>query len=218
MHGCGSLPSATDGNSHPQLPRRLAHSGPVRGSYNIAQDPPPQPLMLPGAQGQLCQEHTVTQPTSSVPGHSYRLSADDSNCLSGASHGDSVPHGFLQGRGCPSAQSFPENSGPYGSSLASTSVGSASHTTHPVLAEAEVPSAAWHHGRHRITVTRACVSALARWRDLLWLKQGVILLDTAHRRKVVTTDASNKGWGTLCEGKPTFVLWSERSRACTSTA
>ncbi len=46
MHGCGSLPSATDGNLHPQLPRRLAHSGPVRGSFNIAQDPPPQPQMF----------------------------------------------------------------------------------------------------------------------------------------------------------------------------
>ncbi len=53
-----------------------------------------------------------------------------------------------------------------------------------------VPSAAWRHGRHRVMVTRACVSALARWRDPFWLKQGVIL-DTAHRRKVVTTDASN---------------------------
>ncbi len=41
--------------------------------FNIAQDPPPQPLRLPGAQGQLCQEHTVTQPTSFVPRHSYRL-------------------------------------------------------------------------------------------------------------------------------------------------
>ncbi len=78
-----------------------------------------------------------------------------------------------------------------------------------------VPSATWHHGRHCITVTRACVSAPACWRDLLRLKQGVIL-DTAHRRKVVTTDASNKGWGVQCKGKPTFSLW--RSRVCTSTA
>ncbi len=49
-----------------------------------------------------------------------------------------------------------------------------------------VPSAALRHGRHRVTVTRACVLALARLRDLLWLKQGVIL-HTAHRRKVVPT-------------------------------
>ncbi len=71
-----------------------------------------------------------------------------------------------------------------------------------------VPSTAWRHGRHRITVTRACVSVLAHWRNLFWLKQGMIL-DTVHRRKVVTTEASNKGWGALCEGKPTFGLWSE---------
>ncbi len=69
-------------------------------------------------------------------------------------------------------------------------------------------SAAWCHGRHRVTVTRACVSALTHWRDPFWLKQGVIL-DTAHIRKVVTTDASNKCWGALCEGKPTFGPWSE---------
>ncbi len=47
------------------------------GGFNIAQDPPPQPIRLPRAQGQLCQEHTVTQPTSFIPGYSYRL-----NCLS----------------------------------------------------------------------------------------------------------------------------------------
>ncbi len=65
------------------------------------------------------------------------------------------------------------------------------------------------HGRHRVTVTWACVSALAHWRDPFWLKQGVIL-GMAHKRKVVTTDTSKKGWGALCEGKPTFGLWSEQ--------
>ncbi len=37
MHGCGSLPSVTDGNPHTQLPRLLAHSGPVAGAFNISQ-------------------------------------------------------------------------------------------------------------------------------------------------------------------------------------
>ncbi len=40
MHGCGSLPSETDGNPHTQLPQRLAHSGPVAGAFGIT-DPPP---------------------------------------------------------------------------------------------------------------------------------------------------------------------------------
>ncbi len=40
MHGCGSLPSETDGNRHTQLPQRLAHSGPVAGSFDMTQEPP----------------------------------------------------------------------------------------------------------------------------------------------------------------------------------
>ncbi len=71
-----------------------------------------------------------------------------------------------------------------------------------------VPAAAWRHGRHRVMVTQACVSALTSWRNPLWLERGVTL-DTVHRRKVVTTDASNKGWGALCVGKPTYGLWYE---------
>ncbi len=123
------------GNPHTPLPRQLAHFGPVAGSFDIAQDPPPQPLRLPGAQGQLCQERTVTQPTGIVPGYSYRLGADDSYGLIRASHLDSASHDFLQGRQRPSAQSFSEDAGPYGSSFTGTSAGSASYATHPFLVE-----------------------------------------------------------------------------------
>ncbi len=87
---------------------------------------------------------------------------------------------------------------PHSSRIRPFIVGSASHATHPVL----------DGSIHHVTVTQACESALAPWRDPFWLKRGVIL-DTAHRRKVVKTDASNKRWGALCEGKPTFGLWSE---------
>ncbi len=51
-------PLRTDGNPHSQLPRRLAHSGPVRGGATFAQSPPPQPLRAPGAQGQFRQGST----------------------------------------------------------------------------------------------------------------------------------------------------------------
>ncbi len=59
VHGRGSFASKTDGNPHSQLPRRLAHSGPVRGGATFTQNPPPQPLRAPGAQSQFRQKRTV---------------------------------------------------------------------------------------------------------------------------------------------------------------
>ncbi len=92
VHGRGSFPSETDGNPHSQLPRRLAHSGPVRGGATFTQNPHPQPLRVPGAQGQFRQKRTVSQPTSIVPGYS-------------------------SGHRSPT-QSVSENAGPYGRSIA----------------------------------------------------------------------------------------------------
>ncbi len=64
VHGRGSFPSETDGNPHSQLPRRLAHSGPVRGGTTFTQNPHPQPLRAPGTQGQFCQKRTPSQRVS----------------------------------------------------------------------------------------------------------------------------------------------------------
>ncbi len=166
-------------------------------------------LRLPGAQGQLCQERTVTQPTGIVPGYSYRLSADDSYCLIGTSHLDSASHCFLQGRHCLSGQSFPEDAEPYGSGTSPVlRLGLLRMRSIQFWLKQRVLAVAWRHGHHRSKVTRAGVSALTHWRHPLWLKRGVTL-DTVQRRKVVKTDASNKGWGALCEGKPTYGLWSK---------
>ncbi len=60
VHGRGSFPSETDGNPHSQLPRRLAHSGPVRGGTTFTQNPHPQPLR----RGHLQERHR--SPTQSV--------------------------------------------------------------------------------------------------------------------------------------------------------
>ncbi len=69
-----------------------------------------------------------------------------------------------------------------------------------------VPSHVWHHGRLLIRVDQACVTALAPWTNVQWMEQAVPL-GMVYRRKVVSTDASNTGWGVLCEGKPTFGHW-----------
>ncbi len=189
-----TLPSETD----TQLPQQLAHFGPVTGGFDIAQDPPPQPLRLPGAQGQLCQERTVTQPTGIVPGYSYRL---------GAERATSIQHhaaSFKEGTTRP-LKAFQKMLGLMAVVLPVVWLGLLRMQPIHFWLKQRVPVAAWRHRRHRVTVTRACVSALTCWRNPLWLKRGVTL-DTAHRRKVVTTDASNKGWGALC---PAFDLWSE---------
>ncbi len=71
-----------------------------------------------------------------------------------------------------------------------------------------VPHNAWSHRRLHIRVNQACVTALTPWKNPRWMEKGVAM-GLVHTRKVVTTDASNTGWGALCEGKPTFGHWSK---------
>ncbi|KAI2662214.1 ORF V: Enzymatic polyprotein [Labeo rohita] len=71
-----------------------------------------------------------------------------------------------------------------------------------------VPPHAWRHGRLRVKVDQTCVEALVPWKGPQWFERGVPL-GSVCRRKVVTTDASNKGWRALCDGNPAFGLWSK---------
>ncbi|KAL0204018.1 hypothetical protein M9458_002036, partial [Cirrhinus mrigala] len=72
----------------------------------------------------------------------------------------------------------------------------------------QVPSHAWRHGCLRIRVDQACVEALIPWKNSQWMERGVPL-GMVCRRKVVMTDASNTGWGALCNGKPAFGHWTK---------
>ncbi len=317
VHGRGSFPSETDGNPHSQLPRRLAHSGPVRGGTTFTQNPHPQPLRAPGAQGQFRQKRTVSQPTNIVPGYSSGLSSHESGDSVRTRSGHSETRGHLQERHRSPTQSVSENAGPYGRSIASVTAGPAPHAPPSTLVETtgstqrmasrtlayqgesglcnrvnfaksalspsqrisflgtvldsahmraviasehalaiqklaatfksdtarplkvfqrmlglmaaaspvlqlgllrmrplqrwlkpRVPHNAWRHGRLHIRVNQACVTALTPWKNPRWMEKGVAM-GLVHTRKVVTTDASNTGWGALCEGKPTFGHWSE---------
>ncbi len=130
-----SFPSETDGNPHSQLPRRLAHSGPVRGGTTFTQNPHPQPLRAPGAQGQFRQNRTVSQPTSIVPGYSSGLSSHESGDSARTRSGHSETHGHLQERHRSPTQSVSENAGPHGHSIASVTAGPASHAPPSTLVE-----------------------------------------------------------------------------------
>ncbi|CAM4657101.1 unnamed protein product [Leuciscus chuanchicus] len=74
-----------------------------------------------------------------------------------------------------------------------------------------VPLRAWSAGRVRLRVTQNCVTALNPWKAADWYQSGVDLGMTS-RRKVISTDASNSGWGALYEGRPVFGLWAASER------
>ncbi len=135
VHGRGSFPSETDGNPHSQLPQRLAHSGPVRGGTTFTQNPHPQPLRAPGAQGQFRQKRTVSQPTSIVPGYSSGLSSHESGDSARTRSGHSETRGHFQERHRSPTQSVSENAGPYGRSIASVTAGPAPYAPPSTLVE-----------------------------------------------------------------------------------
>jgi hypothetical protein len=71
---------------------------------------------------------------------------------------------------------------------------------------------AWASGRLRLKVTQNCVTALEPWKAVDWYQTGVNL-GVISKLIVVSTDASNSGWGALYEGRPTFGLWSSQEKS-----
>ncbi len=68
------------------------------------------------------------------------------------------------------------------------------------------PWTEWTSGRRSIAISR--VKALRPWCNPELFSRGVPLgLVTSH--VMVTTDASTRSWGAVCEGMPTSGLWSE---------
>lgn len=88
--------------------------------------------------------------------------------------------------------SFPEFAGPDSSCLLCGTIGHAQHAAPAVVAK---------------SVSPICVTAVAHWKDPHLYQTGV-QLGLTSRKKVVTTDASNLGWGALSEVRPAFGSWS----------
>ncbi len=197
VHGRGSLPSKTDGNPHSQLPRRLAHSGSVRGGTALTQNPPPQPLRVPGAQGQSCQERSVPQPTGIVPGNSSRLSSNESCDSTGTRSGHSETCGLFRKRHHSPPQSVSENARPHDRSIVSATVEPASHATPSALVETTGSTSRMASRTSACQGEPGLCNSPGPWKDPLWMNRGVAM-GIVCNRKVVTTDASNTGWGGRC--------------------
>lgn len=69
------------------------------------------------------------------------------------------------------------------------------------------------HGHRRVLVTTECVRALRPWRCQAFLTVGVAI-GTVTARKVITTDASLRGWGATHEGRTVSGMWSSQMQLC----
>ena len=70
-----------------------------------------------------------------------------------------------------------------------------------------------HPRRHRdrkLRVTQLCLQALLPWRNVSWLTQGVPLGRVPSRRTLVSTDASQTGWGAVWEGRTVRGHWEHQ--------
>ncbi len=189
----------TDGNPHPELPQRLAHFGPVGGRVSISQIRAPQPLRVPRTLGQFCQDCTVPQPTNFVPGNSYRLNVSHQNLhwpfSSSRLHSNGVPQPL---------KAFQRMLG---------LMASASSVLHLGLLHMQ-PLQYWLKPRVP-SQTPPCQGepglrcSSGPYKNHQWMER-CVPLGMDYRRKVVSTDASNLGWGALCDSKPAFGLWSKK--------
>ncbi len=80
------------------------------------------------------------------------------------------------------------------------SVGPAPHLAPTILAKILCPVLCLASGMPQPQDDHHCVRTVAPWKAP-HLRQG---LGLTFRRKVITTDVSNSGWGALCEGRPAF--------------
>ncbi|KAI2664298.1 Transposon Ty3-G Gag-Pol polyprotein [Labeo rohita] len=193
-------PPETEGNPHPQLPRRLARSGPVGGRTVVSQDPSPQPLRVPRTQGQFAQEYVAPQPENIVSGSNFRFNSAEGYGCARASSVNTTISGFVQGRSPLPPQAVSENARSYGLGIPSAGIGVTTYATPSALVET-TSSASCMASRPSAC---QCGPSLCESPGPL---EGPAMV---QKGRALGFGLQKEGvGGALCDGSPAFGLWSK---------
>ncbi len=171
VHGRGSFPSETDGNPHSQLPRRLAHSGPVRGGTTFTQNPHPQPLRAPGAQGQFAK--SALSPSQRVSFLGTVLDSARMRAVIAPERALAIQKlaaTFKSDTARP-LKVFQRLLDLMAAASPVLQLGLLCMCPLQRWLKPRVPHNAWRHGRLHIRVNQACVTALTPWKNPRWMKK-----------------------------------------------
>ncbi len=202
--GRRSSPCTVKGSRHsyPQLPRRLAHPGPVSSTVVRTQGygaQSPQPV---GTSGQPGKEQTLPYADDLFSRHGVGLGQPQERaqsmlrCLESLQRKRAVP-----------LKHFQRLLGHMASSAAITLLGLLHMRPLQRWLHDRVPRWAWRHGTYRVSLTPSCRRTFSPWSDLAFLRAGVPL-EQVSRHVVVSTDASATGWGAMCNGHAAAWLWT----------
>ncbi len=199
--GRGGSPCSFKGSRHSrsQLPRQLAHTGPVSSTVVQTQGHGAQPPQPVGASGQLGKEQTLPCAEDLFSRHGVGLGQPHSTSLSGACSVDAELPGVFPVQEGGSTETLSEAPGAYGIRSRCTSLGLLHMRPLQHWLDDRVPRWAWQRGTYRVSVTPSCHQTFGPWSDLAFLRAGVPLVQVS-RHVVVSTVASAMGWGAMCNG------------------
>ncbi len=161
------------GHSRSQLPRRLAHIGPVSSTVVRTQGHGAQPPQPVGASGQLGKEQNSPCAEDLFSRYGVGLGQPHSTSLSGACSVDAELPGVFPVQEGGSTETLSEAPGAYGIRSRCHAARIASYETASALASRPGPEMAWRRGTYRVSVTPSCRQTFGPWSDLAFLRAGV---------------------------------------------